>query len=287
MAGLARRVRLAAKLSASVPGKSLRSRCPHGAIDGRIGGLQCTLRLRRAWRLASSGGGVFLALPSEKNMVLRHLERGYYWSLRLAPEASLPKHIFCGPNEIDGAECPNCHKGLLCVAKLDSSDARLRLGSTAPLVIPLLFCWTCAWAEEASSYHVLPSGAVQILRVREGGPYSSYPYEDYPPSFPLAYIELQPMPEEDLLENEAVNLGKQEQLERLDFFPRSQVGGEPCFLQGYRPEFCPVCGDELAFLASVSDDTVDGKGFTGSEFSLMHFVICTAHWTIASYSESS
>ena len=55
----------------------------------------------------------------------------------------LHHHVFCGPNNIPGAWCPNCDKPLLNILDLDTSDPRLELGTALPSSLPLLCCWTC------------------------------------------------------------------------------------------------------------------------------------------------
>jgi len=72
------------------------------------------------------------------------------------------RHVFCGPNEISGAWCPNCNKPLLKLLDLDTSDPRLELGSGTPLRLPLLYCWTCNICEIAKSAYFAGVGDMDI-----------------------------------------------------------------------------------------------------------------------------
>src|SRR5581483_10617814 len=59
------------------------------------------------------------------------------------PKTERP-HVFCGSNEIAGAECPNCRKPLLRIASFLTAALPFSLGDTPPSYIHLLYCWQCA-----------------------------------------------------------------------------------------------------------------------------------------------
>lgn len=201
------------------------------------------------------------------------------YRLRYGREAKGP-HEFCGSHGIAGAMCPNCRKPLLRLVQLSALDPVLaQLGGE----MPLLTCWTCHLVQAPYSYRV-GTNEVKLIEYRRGGAVSDFPYEAYPLAFPLAPAHLEPLEGELIEATVRVNGGRPTNgdLDRDWDRPRHQVGGLPIVQsQGGQNPSCPECGKAMPFLASIADDTLDPRGFTGNSFVQLFFFVCTSCRVVA------
>ncbi len=208
--------------------------------------------------------------------------QGYFIEYaRQAAHGSEYRHYFCGPHEVSGAWCPNCAKPLLRFLALDTSDPRLNLKQPSFPVLSLLFCWTCNIAQEPLYYQFREDGSVVLLEWGHGGAQTDFPYENYPVHFPGAPALLVPIPDVVQTILMLLNVGeinayaihkRHPDLAR----PRHQFGGEPLLVQ-HNPDYemtCSLCGRRMPFLASVGDDCLDPRGFTGNEWVQVIYHYC-------------
>lgn len=189
-------------------------------------------------------------------------------------------HYFCGSHQIMGASCPNCHKPLLRFLSINLADKRLSLTSSLFKNLPLFFCWTCNIAQELFYYKVINDSTINIIKYKKGGVETDFPYSDYPTFFPgrQAFLEEIPDNVQHILSRlNAREIDEADVMEQYPTFckPRHQLGGEPYLIQ---PELssvgCPMCKDRMPFLASIGDDCVDPRGFTGNEYVQVLFFYC-------------
>jgi hypothetical protein len=200
-------------------------------------------------------------------------------------------HMFCGPQRLAGGECPNCRKPLLRFLDLDTTDPALQPLGTISLRLPLLFCWTCAIAQEELFYR-LTDGGVELVRYGEGGVQTDFPYEDYPVHFPGCPARLEPLTEDEQEVIRRINRGQIAEWDVEESHPRvcrprHQVGGEPLLVQR-DPEaevLCPECGGPMPFLAAVADDCLDPRGFTGNSYVQVLFRYCIRCRVVGAYQE--
>ena len=202
--------------------------------------------------------------------------KGYIVDFRPAPHEQIPfTHVFCGPQELDGAICPNCHKPLLRFLALDTADPRLDMQECSVSVVSLLFCWTCNVAQSEFFYQIRRDGSIKLLRYGGGGVEIDFPYEDYPVFFPGAPAVLRPI--EAVPRNELARFHAS--------YESSQVGGEPYLLQGGHPLRCLLCGVDMPFLASISDDCLDERGLVGSTDVQVVYHFCRECCVVGAYQE--
>ncbi len=203
-----------------------------------------------------------------------------YW-LEFAPGEAEPErgHVFCGTHAQPSARCPNCDAPLLQYAALDVRDARLSLRLALDGRLPLLFCWTCALAQDELHYRVEPSGALALLACGRGGVETDFPYSQYPRAFPAGRLTLAPIAPAEQSVIAAANRGEipgwrlgHEHPELAA--PRHQLGGEPLHAGGLRPRRCAGCGEPMPFLAAFGDACLDPRGFTGNPFVQVLFHVC-------------
>lgn len=224
----------------------------------------------------------FPAVPSQ----------GYFVDYRHSadtPEAF--EHFFCGPHEVCGAECPNCHKPLLHFLALDTQDTRLNLQNSLFQTLSLLYCWTCNIAQEPFFYHVLNDGSVELTQYGQGGVETDFPYENYPVFFPGARVMLQAIsPKEQAIltrlnrrfeTNEAASriYGQRRDLWSV----RHQIGGEPFLIQYLLDLECPHCRAKMPFLASIANDCLDERGMAGDDGVQVLYHYCRSCCMVGAY----
>ncbi len=230
------------------------------------------------------------------------------------------EHIFCGPQDIPGAQCPCCHRPFVRYLALDTRDARLNLQDSPFAQLPLLDCPRCmvedgspAHHSEAFLYRARADGGIDIVEyVLEGRLVKDdFPYENYPPFLPGAKAVLQaltPTEQAALLRInhrceyesippevwDAMSEAEQEELTDEDwwyeepyeslFEIRHQVGGEPYHIQGLVVLNCPDCGVQMPFLACIADDCLDSRGIVGYESNAIIFHFCRRCHIVGTYS---
>lgn len=210
------------------------------------------------------------------------LEQGYFVEYSgEATAGSEYQHFFCGSHEVPGAWCPNCNKPLLLFLALDTTDPRLNLKEHPFRILSLFFCWTCNIAQKPLYYQFSVDGSVSLLEYGCGGGEPDFPYEDYPVYFPGAPALLVPIPDVFQTILTLLNMGeiyayaihkRHPDLQK----PRHQVGGEP-FLVQQNPDYemiCPLCKRRMPFWASIGDDCLDPRGFTGNEWVQVIYNYC-------------
>lgn len=194
-------------------------------------------------------------------------EHGHY--VRYGVDSDGFRHVFCGTPVVSGADCPNCDRPLLQLLALDSADARLELAAWRHPWIPLLFCWRCNVAQQPFVYRV-EGAAIALLNFGRQGVESDFPYESYPIAFPAAAVRLEPVPAEHVAIVAGWNRGDDmdwnspEHTSLVD--PRHQIGGRPRLVQGEDRAIprCPACRRPMRLLATIADDCLDPRGFTGN-----------------------
>ena len=201
-------------------------------------------------------------------------------------------HIFCGPNDILGAFCPNCHRPLLLLLSLDTKDYRLYLLAVPFPRLFLVFCWTCELSQKLF-YYVQNAQGIDILDYRKGQSYDDFPYRNYPVYFPKANAVLEQIPNGD---QEIIRMLNRDAIDSWEVIrsrpdlakPRHQVGGEPYLVQQnvYDEIRCLICGKSMPFLAAIGDEALDGIGFTGNEFVQVLFHFCRKCNLVAAYQQT-
>jgi hypothetical protein len=207
-------------------------------------------------------------------------DQGY--QLDLHPAAPPHEHHFCGGHEIAGATCPNCAKPLLRMLDLDLRDPRLALQGLGLPRLPLLFCWTCNWAQDVSAYRLRADGGIDVLRCQSGGVETDFPYAGYPIAFAGGRVDLRPVPAALAAVLRARNEDPAAEVEVPDDLREAweqaggthQVGGEAWFWQGPPEASCPLCGRAMAFVATVGDPTFAGGSFAGNCCVQTIFMLC-------------
>ncbi len=200
-------------------------------------------------------------------------QRGY-WIRR--SDSTGHGHVLGGVHGIDSAVCPNCHRPLLQLASLHTSDSRLEMAELGTQRIPLLACFGCH-AHGSMAYRIPGSSGFELLRLPrlDGG---SFPYDDYPVSMPVMGCDLVPLTNEEQTHIEREN----EIPETLE--PAHQVGGEAFWVQDVPALHCPVCRRIVPMFASIADDATDPRGFVGNPFSQTGYGICLADRVVVSTS---
>jgi hypothetical protein len=220
-------------------------------------------------------------------MLMRpYLDQGYF--LHQDPLASGDGHACCGPCTIRGAVCPNCSAPLLQFVNFDLRDPRLGLSTFRARHLPLLFCWRCPLAQEPFAYRLLEDGGVDLIACGIGEPEIDFPYPDYPAAFPAAKFGLVPLTDAQQATVADLNAGAISDQKLVDGLlldvPRHQIGGEPYLVQpGMGAMVCPKCKVELPLLATIGDDTVDGRGFTGNDYVQVLYFLCANCSVVTAY----
>ena len=217
----------------------------------------------------------------------RFLQQGYRWRILDDSNAIHRGHIFCGPNFIRGANCPNCKKPLLLFALFDTTDAVFKDKSFLPRSLPLLFCWTCIYAQDTSYYRIRGSTEIELLYCLQGKKEASFPYKDYPVFFPRGIIMLEQIDSREQEEISQINIGilADGDAQFIPETPAHRLGGELYYIQAPRDKICLLCGSEMSMLATVGNTALGGARFTRDDFTLVHFLVCENDWVIASHQE--
>jgi hypothetical protein len=192
-------------------------------------------------------------------------------------------HHFCGEQHIEGANCPNCNKPLLCFLRIDTSDPRFGLDTGNASFIPLLYCWTCNIAQDEFYYRPLKDGSIEIAEYGHGGVAVDFPYENYPVHFPGSKAELLSITSDAQAAIRRVNSGDLALSSMRREYPgiygcQHQLGGEPFLIQR-DPDYeldCPKCKKVMPFLASIADNCLDPRGFTENDGVQVLYHYCKA-----------
>ena len=211
-------------------------------------------------------------------MIPTILSPGYF--LHYSKEPGEYRHLFCGPHQVPGAECPNCAKPLLRFFSFNTADPRLQALQAIAPQLHLLNCWTCNLVQHPFYYQCLPDGSVRLLQYGIGGTVTDFPYPNYPRHFPGRFASLTPLtPDEqyiiELLNNNDVNYYGNPEMAALAI-PTHQFGGEPWFVQSWDCclQSCPVCHGSMRFFASVCDLCMLPQGFVDDRYVQMIFTLC-------------
>jgi hypothetical protein len=202
-------------------------------------------------------------------------------------------HTFCGSASLKGAECPRCERPLVQMLELDVRDPLSGLGALSLSRLPLLYCWGCRPERSSAFYQV--SDRVTVIRRAAGKRKPRLPYRGYPTAFPAAPARLVVLPKEVAAHQAALNRAlsrgrgardarEPEGARRL---PCHQVGGEPLLLAPWRTVTCPRCRKRIPFLATIADDNLDPRGFTGEPRSQVLFHLCRACRVVGAYRQTA
>jgi len=226
-------------------------------------------------------------MPSSKTIVSQPYFVEYDAAGTTDGNDDLSSHIFCGPHVIPGAQCRNCERPLLRFLTLLTDDPRLGLSGSKTDSLHLLYCWRCNVAQENFRYAMFSGGAVEIVACGTGGVEPDFPYADYPVFFPGSRASLVKMTDGAQTAIRAYNSGRSRYPDLHSSHPdasrcRHQIGGEPFLIQrnpGYPQAMaealkCSKCGKSMPFLASIADDCVDRRGFTGDTSAQVLYHLC-------------
>ncbi len=201
-------------------------------------------------------------------------------------------HAFCGRPEHKGAECARCGRPLVQLLSLDARDPRAGL-VTLPLArLPLLYCWGCHTGR-ASCFYQVTDRAVAVLRRTAWRRPPVLPYRGYPTAFPAAPARLMSLPDEVAVHHRTLNralerTGRSARDEQTGArIPCHQVGGEPLLLAPWRTVTCPRCRKRMPFLATIADDNLDPRGFSGEARSQVLFHLCRACRVVGAYRQQT
>jgi hypothetical protein len=218
-------------------------------------------------------------------MIHSVLDNGYFIEVVESSDLSLTNvDIFCGQHSINGGICPNCNKPLLRLLSLNVSTI---LPSCPMDVLHFLFCWTCEIAQGVFSYK-FTTNAIEVLEYKVGQIVLDFPYDNYPIFFPEKRVQLIKIPRQFQKIICDVNSST------LDFWlaskyvpqlvePCHQFGGEPYLVNIPMSLICPICGIDMPFILSISDNSGTREGFTGNEYVQMIFHICVNCCIISVY----
>jgi|GEM_PF-1311598 len=221
------------------------------------------------------------------------------------------KHYFCGPHDVPGAFCPNCMKPLLRLLAIDTRDERLGLTYCPFPIFSLFHCMTCEILNGVFYYQIhATDGRISILDYKEGTVQPEYiPFypKPYPRHFQGQPIQLVPLSEEQqwyIINNQRLaeeytsdiytyDMEKREQFaKKINEFHKQyirlkidahQIGGFPKLTQGWEVmtgqgwdgHMCPLCNQEMTFLAAIDDKNTDPRGFVGTEIGQFLFTWCS------------
>jgi hypothetical protein len=183
------------------------------------------------------------------------------------------KHYLGGSIELNGAECPNCNKDLILHASLDTDDKRLSLYNKTFKQLPLLYCMRCELSWHDFQYQILSDNEVKIIKYNEGGVLEEWSEEVGLDSFPSKTFSLMTIPKEVQALYNKLNgdeeLSEEDELlicnftgnfadEELGGYPiidvSNQIGGRAYLSQGLHDPECSICGKNMPFLASLTND---------------------------------
>lgn len=217
--------------------------------------------------------------------------KGYFVRFGRNAEITLSyHHEFCGPNNLQGASCPNCDKPLLKFLSLDVADPRLELKDSPFETLPLLFCWTCNIAQDEFIYKIHTDGVIELMHYGKGGTQTKFPYGGYPAYFLGMSVTLEEIPAEDqriirLLNRDEIDRWECLQEHRELCVPRHQIGGEPFVVQPLTRTICPLCRKVMPLLASIGDDSGDGRSFTQNEYVQVIYKYCRNCYTVTAHQQ--
>ena len=207
-----------------------------------------------------------------RNPIARQLLPGHFIHV---DESDCADHTIGGPQQIEGAWCPNCDKPLMVHFRLATSDPCLGLKDFPVSSIPLLYCGRCALSWHDFVYRITGNQSIEIVAVNRG----EVTWEDWVRDvgvdvFPQRSCRLIPIPErlqdlctklnaaEDLLPDEVSEFSRYTGIYAdqqvggyayVDVF--NQIGGRSFLCQRLSDPRCPICPDAKAFfLASLTND---------------------------------
>lgn len=130
--------------------------------------------------------------------------------------------------------------------------------------------------------------SIEILEHRVGEKTADFPYCNYPLFFPKKNIPLVGIPYQFQKIICDINSGKLDAWLASKYVPRltepcHQLGGEPYLVNTPIFPTCPICGTDMPFILSISDDSGTREGFTGNRYVQMLFHICVGCCVISSY----
>jgi hypothetical protein len=194
-------------------------------------------------------------------------------------------HHLCGKSQLHNAVSPNSGKPLLCLLSLDAKDKQLGIDFKNEPRIDLLYSWSCTIAEGDFSYRII-SGKIEIISYEKGSYYDDFPYPNYPDAFPPISVGLEEVSEIEESIVKSLNRNKDYRL-RPEYkyltTPYHQIGGEPYFVQDYKSEKCPRCGDEMAFFATIGNENGYSLGFSNNEYVQVIFQLCSSCLVFLAY----
>ncbi len=212
------------------------------------------------------------------------IDQGYFVTSVPEHEGEF-RHVFYGAQQVPVADCPNCEKPLIRYFQLDTTDPRLGCTDAPTEFLPLLYCWSCKIPTFPFSYRILPACGVEFLMYAVGK--AKAIYENYPEAFPPSGVKLIALTER---QQALIHRGNKEEYDdwvtpdlygELDeiFANDYQIGGEPQLTQtpwerAWRATLCPLCLDEMPFLASFYDANLDPRGFSGEDTVQVVFTYC-------------
>lgn len=224
-------------------------------------------------------------------MVLTIQKEGYFLEYSSSFDGNEKESVgqFCGKNQLTGGMCGNCRKPFLVFAKFDSArlTSCFSVGTLPEMV--LVYCWTCSISEGLFFYEVGNQNSINVIQFIKGKPVEDFPYGNYPEFFPEGRIRLRKIPKDiqSLIEN--INSKKIDEFDvekknEKYIKPAHQFGGEPYLIDGkLEIVFCPKCSLQMPFLASIADDCIDSRGFTGNSYVQIVYLICISCWVVGAY----
>jgi hypothetical protein len=216
--------------------------------------------------------------------------------IKLANKHNKESRIFCGENTYKNADCPNCKKKLLKLLSINTNDEVFAIQNPKINEVSIFFCWTCKLSQGEFIYELIGNNDIKIHSYEKGDkndefPYNDFPYEDYPLFFPKSYFDLVPLnsDEKELIvklnkfDDDYFDLTESELYFKMNF-PFCQLGGTPHYIQGPQHDTCPICEEEMEFLATISDVN-DKYAFSGNDCVQMIFKYCNKCSIVKSYHE--
>lgn len=211
------------------------------------------------------------------------------FSPKPADKSSLEKNQFCGENRLMGGLCANCSKPLLLFARLSPEIFSADSSFDAISQINLVYCWTCAIAEETFFYKICGPDSIEIVQYKKGKLVEGFPYVDYPEYFPEGVLKSSRIHYDVQSLIQDINSGEKDEIDVEKKYeetlkPSHQIGGEPYLIDGKLEKiYCPECGMLMPFFASIGDDCLDPRGFTGNDYVQVIFLICISCCILGAY----
>jgi hypothetical protein len=150
----------------------------------------------------------------------------------------------------------------------------------------------------APFYYQTTNRSISILQYCLGFGGQNEPYDDYPQSFPLSRVRLDALSDEEQAFIRMMNQPDTsiEVIEANPYrarlaMPVHQIGGEPLMIQGQvnLSMSCPICNLTMPFLASMANDCLDERGFTGedNEYTQTVFHLCHNCSVVGVYNQAA